>query len=131
MQHYHAAVWIDHAQAKVYAFSRDAADEWKVRPHDRHVHLHHKAGLGDSGRAPQDRHYFHSVAEAVKDAGEILIVGPGTAKAELMNHLKSHDPQVAKKVVGVEALDHPSDGELLAFARKFFFRAADRMRSQL
>jgi hypothetical protein len=29
-------------------------------------------------------------------------------------------PGVAAKVIGIEALDHPSDGELLAFARKFF-----------
>ena len=130
MPHYHATVWIDHSQAKVYALSRDAADEWKVRPHDRHVHLHHKAGLGDSGRAPGDEHYFHSVAEAVKGAGEILIVGPGTAKTELLHHLEKHDPQVARKVAGVKPMDHPTDGEIVNFARKFF-KAADRMRSQI
>ena len=127
MQVTHAAVWIDHEQAKVYALSRESADEWKVRPHDRHVHIHHKAGLGDSGKAAPDQHYFHSVAEAVKDAGEILIVGPGTAKTELMHHLEKHDPQVAKKVVGVTPMDHPTDDELINFARKTF-KAADRMR---
>jgi stalled ribosome rescue protein Dom34 len=127
MTHYHAAIWIDHAQAKVYSLNRDTANEWRLRPHDQHVHLHHKAGLGDSGRAPQDQHYFHHVADAVKDAGEILITGPGTARTELMHHLQKHDPAVAKKVVGVEALDHPSDGQLLAFARKFF-KASDQMR---
>ena len=123
----HAAVWIDHREAKVYALSRESADEWKVRPHDRHLHIHHKAGLGDSGKAAPDQHYFHSVADAVKDAGEILIVGPGTAKTELMHHLQNHDPAIARKVVGVQPLDHPTDGELLNFARKFF-KAADRIR---
>jgi hypothetical protein len=34
-----------------------------------------------------------------------------------------------KHVTGVETLDHPTDGALLAHARKYF-RAADRMRSQ-
>ena len=120
------AIWIDHTEARIYAIHRESTSEWKLHPHDRHVHLHHKAGLGDSGRAPQDQHYFHSVADAVKDAGEILIAGPGTAKTELMHHLQKHDPQVAKKVVAVEPLDHPSDGELLNVARKFF-KAADRM----
>jgi len=126
MPHYHAAVWIDHTQAKVFSLNREAANEWGVHPHDRHLHLHHKAGVGDSGRTPEDKHYFHSVADAVKDAGEILIVGPGTAKSELMRHLKTHDPAVAAKVVGVEPLDHPSNGELVKYARKFF-KAADRM----
>jgi stalled ribosome rescue protein Dom34 len=127
MPHYHAAIWIDHAEAKVYSLNRNESNEWTVRPHDRHLHLHSKAGVGDSGKTHLDPHYLHSVAEAVKDAGEILITGPGTAKAELANHLKSHDPAVAKKIVGVEPLDHPSDGELLKFARKFF-KAADQMR---
>jgi stalled ribosome rescue protein Dom34 len=121
-----AAVWIDHEQAKVFTISRESATEWKLHPHDRHVHLHHKAGKGDAGRAPEDEHYFHSVAEAVKGANEILIAGPGTAKTELLHHLQRHDPQVAKKVVGVEPLDHPSDGELLKIARKFF-KGAERM----
>ena len=121
-----AAVWIDHQEAKIFLVSRESATEWKLHPHDRHPHLHHKAGLGDSGRAPQDQHYFHGVAEAVKDAGEILIAGPGTAKSELFNHLKAHDPSVAAKVVAVEPLDHPSDGQLLKLARTFF-KAAERM----
>jgi stalled ribosome rescue protein Dom34 len=69
-----------------------------------------------------DEGYFHSVADAVKDAGEILIAGPGTAKTELMHHLQRHDPQVAKKVVGVETMDHPTDGEFLRLARKAFLR---------
>jgi hypothetical protein len=39
-------------------------------------------------------------------------------------------PGVAPKIVGIEAMDHPSDGELLAFARKYF--APDgRMRARL
>jgi hypothetical protein len=37
---------------------------------------------------------------------------------------------VAAKIVGVEALDHPSDGELLAFARKFF-APDDRLSARL
>ena len=127
MPHYHVAVWIDHREARVYAFGKDAGQELSVRPHDRHVHLHHKAGLGDSGRTPQDKHYFHSVAEALKGAEEILIVGPGTARNELRRHLETHDPEVARKVVAVEPLDHPTDGELLNFARKAFKRI-DRMR---
>jgi len=115
----HTAVWIDHEQAKVFVITREGDREWKVRPHDRHVHVHHKAGKGDSGHA-HDESYLHGVADAIKDAAEILIAGPGTAKSELMHHLEHHDPAVAKKVVAVEALDHPTDNQLVAIARKFF-----------
>jgi stalled ribosome rescue protein Dom34 len=129
MKHYHAAIWIDHTQARVFSLNADDSNEWTVRPHDHHVHLHHKAGKGDAGKAPLDAHYFHSVADAVKDAGEIVIFGPGTAKTELMHHMQKHDPKVAAKVVGVETVDHPTDGELMNVAKKFF-RKADHMRPQ-
>ena len=119
MAHFHAAVWIDHAEAKVYSLNRDSANEWQIKPHDAHVHVHHKAGKGDSGHT-HDESYFHSVGEAVKDAGEILIAGPGTAKTELMHHLQRHDPAIGKKVVGVETMDHPTDGEFLKLARSAF-----------
>lgn len=126
MKHFHAAVWIDHSEARVFSFNWEESEEWKIHPHNRHQHVHHKAGSIGSGHSGGDQHYFHSVAEAVKDAGEILICGPGTAKLELMRHLHKHDPQVEKKVVGVETADHPTDGQLLKMAREFF-RAADRM----
>jgi len=123
----HAAVWIDHEQAKVFVFTRAPGDkEWTVRPHEHHAHVHTRAGKGDSGHTV-DESYFHSVADAVKDAAEILIVGPGTAKSELKHHLDHHDPQIARKVTAVEPLDHPSDAQLLAFARKYF-KGADQLR---
>jgi stalled ribosome rescue protein Dom34 len=123
----HVAIWIDHSEARIYALGREGSNEWTLRPHDVPAHLHHKAGLGDSGKAPPDKHYFHSVAEAVKDAAEILIVGPGSARTELLHHLKTHDPEIARKVVGTEPLDHPSDGQIVAYARRYF-RAADQLR---
>jgi hypothetical protein len=39
------------------------------------------------------------------------------------------DQDLEKRISGVEALDHPSGGEPIALARKFF-RADDRKRSQ-
>lgn len=124
----HMVVWIDHTEARIFAIARDGAAEWRVAAPSSASHIHHKAGGGDTGKTPTDQHYLHAVVEAVKDAPEILIVGPGTAKSELKAHIERHDPQVAKKIVAVEPMDHPTDGQLIAAARKFF-AAADRMRS--
>ena len=46
---------------------------------------------------------------------------------ELIKHIHVHDPALSDKVIGVETVDHPSDGQLVAFARKYF-EAKDRMR---
>jgi len=35
-----------------------------------------------------------------------------SAKSELARHLMRHHPEVAARIVGVETVDHPSDGAL-------------------
>jgi len=65
----------------------------------------------------------------MKGAAEILIVGPGHAKLELIKHIHAHDHDLVKQVVGVETMDHPSDAQLVVHARKYF-AAKDRMLSQ-
>jgi stalled ribosome rescue protein Dom34 len=124
--HFHAIVWIDHHEAKVFHFNADKVDRAVVRPHDRMVHLHTKTHTIGNGHAPVDKDFLGRVAEALAGAGTILIVGPAGAKTELANHLAAHAPELSARVAGVEAVDHPSDGELVALARRFF-HASDRM----
>ncbi len=61
--------------------------------------------------------------------GAILLTGPANAKLELQKHIEKHDPLLKDRIKGVETLDHPTDGVLLAHARKYF-RVEDRMESQ-
>ena len=129
MSHYHCVVWIDHREAHVIHFNPDAADERVLHTQSKHAHLHHKEGAVGSGNAPEDPAYFKAVADAIKDAGEILIVGPSNAKLAFFRYLGAHAPAVAARVVSVETVDHPTDGELLKFARHHFV-ADDRMRPQ-
>jgi stalled ribosome rescue protein Dom34 len=76
----------------------------------------------------EDSGYYHAVVEALKGAQEILVVGPAKAKLQLIKHIHGHDHDMADKIVGVETVDHPSDGQLLAYARKYFV-AKDQMLS--
>ncbi|MBK8065625.1 MAG: translational machinery protein [Betaproteobacteria bacterium] len=129
MSHFHAVVWMDHAEAHVLQFTEDAAERTLVHAHGKHRQIHHRKGAVGSGKAPEDIAYFHAVIESLKGAQEILVVGPASAKQEFKKHLDTHHKDVAAKVVAVENADHPTDGELLNHARKFFL-AADRMRLQ-
>jgi hypothetical protein len=43
-----------------------------------------------------------------------------------MKYIDKHEHGFAQRIVGVETLDHPTDGQLLAYARQYF-RAKDRM----
>ena len=124
----HAVIWIDHHEARVFHFNANNAAEALVRPSDPVRHIHHKANSIGSGHAEEDQKFLHSVAEAVADAAEVLITGPANEKDELAKHLKRHDPALAKAIVGTEKVDHPTDPQLVALARRYF-KAADRMRS--
>jgi len=129
-EHYHALIWIDHHEAKIFHFSATESDRMRVNSTDPHQHLHHKANTRGSGHAPVDHVFLERVAQAVADAGAVLITGPANAKHELAAHIERQHPQLGKRISAVETLDHPTDGELLALARKFF-RANDRMHEQL
>lgn len=128
-QHYHALVWIDHHEAKVFQFDATDVEHTTIHSSHPHQHLHHKANSGDSGHAPLDKEFLKHVAASVAQAGAILITGPASAKTELATYIGQTSPELAKRISGVESLDHPTDGELVAFGRSFF-KADDRMHSQ-
>ena len=122
----HAVIWIDHHEAHVMFLSKDASEAEIIKSKSTHTHLHHKANEIGSGKVALDSKYLHSVMQAVNESKEILILGPGSAKLELIKHAHQHDAKIAEKIVGVETVDHPSDKEILAHARKFFYKV-DRM----
>jgi stalled ribosome rescue protein Dom34 len=122
----HAVIWIDHQEAHVMFLSKDASEAEIIKSKSTHTHLHHKANEIGSGKVALDSKYLHSVMQAVNESKEILILGPGSAKLELIKHAHQHDAKIAEKIIGVETVDHPSDKEILAHARKFFYKV-DRM----
>lgn len=130
MQHYHAVVWLDHREARVFFFDRNSVDEIDLSTRSPNHHLHHKSGSVAGKRSPEDQHFFHEIVNALKPAKEWLITGPGNAKLEFVKHVHKHDNTLSDHIIGVETSDHPSDKQLVAHARSYF-KVADRMRPQM
>ena len=118
--HFHSVVSIDHAQAVIFEFSADDVSEHRIKATDRQGNIHHKAGSVGSGHAHDSKSYLTAVVSALKPSHEILIVGHGTAKDELASFIRDHAPLLAPRILGVQAVDQPTKGEILAVARKFF-----------
>jgi len=117
-QPYHAVVWMDHAEAHILHFtSEHVQNRLADQPHRR---LHHRRDGPDPARAAEDRVYFRKIAGSLANAKEILVAGPATAKTAFVNHLNEHAHGVRAKIVAIETVDHPSDGQLLDYARKHF-----------
>ena len=94
--HYHAAIWIDHREARVFHFSPTDAETLVLHPDNPTRHIHHKANSIGSGHASTSPDYLRAVAESVVDAGAVLITGPANAKTELVEYIRLHDPKLTK-----------------------------------
>jgi stalled ribosome rescue protein Dom34 len=122
----HVAVWIDHHEARVFHVAPEAFDETTIRAPHKHIHRHPK-GSAEPRTHPDDANrFFHEVTTALEGAAEVLIVGPSTAKLQFIRYAQEHAQAVARAIVGIETVDHPTDPQLVAYARQYF-RAADRM----
>ncbi|PKQ03549.1 MAG: translational machinery protein [Alphaproteobacteria bacterium HGW-Alphaproteobacteria-12] len=128
--HFHAVVWIDHHEARIIEFSADEAQTETVKLKHSATRKHAQFSGHASWRESEDPAYFDEVAAKLDGAGEILIVGPANAKLGFLKHLQTKHKPVAERVVGIETVDHPGDGELLNFARAYF-KKADRMLPQV
>lgn len=126
MSHNHCVVWIDHVEARIFSFNREDIDSETLRPAHPPRHLRHKAGSIGSGKAETDERFLKDVAEVLDESRAIVIVGPGNAKLDLARYIQHHHPGMVEKLFGVDSLDHPTDREVVAYARKYF-HAADRM----
>ena len=117
---YHAVVWIDHHEARIFHFDREGIDRHVIQPDNPTQHIHHKANTIGSGHAAPDHEFLHRVANAVAGAQAVLITGPANTKTELAKHIRDRDPHLGVRIAGIETVDHPSDKALVAHARAYF-----------
>jgi hypothetical protein len=71
---------------------------------------------------------FLNVSQAVAHTDALLITGSPNTEKELFAHIEHRHPNLVRRMSGIETLDHPTDGQLVALARRFF-KADDRMHS--
>ena len=126
------ALWlvvINHHDARIFRSEIHGTVPEQIRPHltdgaDSHVHNFNSFSRGQEKPAPHS--FFGPVAEALKEAGQILIFGSGTGTANEMEQfvawLKLHHPELARRIAGTLNTDspHPTDAQLLAKARDFY-----------
>ena len=122
MSYVHAIVWLDHLSARIFAFSDGDGETIPIESQSEQRQLHRKSGKPGSGHSPDDVAFFGDIITVVADVREILITGPGTAKLAFRRYVEQRHHELARRIVGVETIDHPSDGELAAYGRKYFRR---------
>jgi stalled ribosome rescue protein Dom34 len=110
-------VWLDHKEAQVYQLTPQGPKKEHLK---KSMHEHSNSHA-DARHDQQDSKFYHEIAAKLSQANEILLIGPGLAKNHFKTHLEQHHhAQLAKKVVGVETVDHITEPQMLDVARKFF-----------
>jgi stalled ribosome rescue protein Dom34 len=118
----HAAVWLDHHEARVFHVDLEGFDEKTLVAPAHHFHREAREAALD------DAHFFQTIAGALESAEEILVFGPSTGKRQFANWLDAHAPALAQKITHVDASDHPTDGQFVAEVRRHFRVPAPRIR---
>ena len=76
----------------------------------------------DNRREEQTRHFCKSLLTNIRDAKQIFVCGPGTAKYEFKHELEKNH-QLKSRLVGIETTDKLTDSEfkeyVLANVKKF------------
>ena len=111
------AIWVDHEHAKVFNYSTTGLTQEVYKTHH---HEHHKHANDQAEHQRLEKNLFEQFTGKLGTAEQILILGPGNAKQHLQKFLQNHNAAFAKKIVGCEAMDHPTDPQIIEYARKFF-----------
>jgi stalled ribosome rescue protein Dom34 len=108
-------VWIDLKEAKIFQCSPGKVEQ-------KHLHAnyadHHTHQFDQLDRNRIENRFFAQVGSELTGAARILILGPGVEKKHFQSYLVEHLPALAKNVTGCETVDHPTDPQIAAFARK-------------
>lgn len=123
-------VVIEHHEARLYHLDIQSADlvDHVIRPYDPHHVLHHLSHKDQSRergqRAPEDHNFYERIAEAVVQAGRIVVIGHGDGHSNAAHHLmqsvQQHHPETFQKMVRevVADLSSLTAPQLLALGRR-------------
>ena len=110
-------IWVDRENAKLFQFSQLKMERSQVKAQ----YADHPAHQIDAlDRTRSEKEFYNELASKMSEASQILIIGPGVARHHFQNHLLEHFPIVAKKVVGCENVDQPTDSQVALIAQRFF-----------
>ncbi|RLT36325.1 MAG: hypothetical protein DWI57_15070 [Chloroflexi bacterium] len=119
-------LWIDHRQAVIVTVTDEGAETERITSNmEKQVRFStHTADIGspedvrDRQFANHLNEYYDDVIGFIRKAESILIFGPGEAKGELEKRLEGEG--LNERIVGVEAADKMTDGQIAAKVRKHF-----------
>ena len=115
MSLYHAVAFVDHQSADVLQFGSEHVVGHKLHQHLKFTREHHSG-------VRTEHQFFGQVCDALDGIAEVLVTGGHTGLADFRHYVDKHRPLTAARIVGYEVVDHPTENQLVALARKHFVK---------
>lgn len=113
MTYAHAVIVVDSHKAQITRFNADAFETRHIKA-ESHETRQHNSDVRDV------HEFLAAICDDITGLDEILVTGGHTGLAEFKHYIAKHRPALAKAIIGYETVDHPSEGQLVAYARDFF-----------
>ncbi|MBC7458926.1 MAG: hypothetical protein H7235_11645 [Bdellovibrionaceae bacterium] len=111
-------VWLDSKDAHIFSLKTTGIEKTHLKKSESD---HHRTPKSDMHKDKNAEPYYHHLAERLKDADQVLLMGPGLAKTHFKDYLDSHEANtLAKKIIGIETVEKMTENQIMASARKFF-----------
>lgn len=124
-------IWIDHSHA--FIITANEVGDMVFEEIKSSIESKHKTGiedgehhtLADDNVNEKRRHnemkgFCEDIVDHIKDANEIAIFGPSTAKHQLKNFIEDKHKALAAKIVRFETSDKLTEAEMRTFVKKLF-----------
>lgn len=112
MPYTRAVIRIDRQHALIIGFDADHSEARSLAPHVHQTRQHHS-----DVRAEHE--FFADVCDELSAVAEILVTGSHTGVSAFRHYVEKHRPALGPRIIGWEIVDHPSQGQLLSFARQY------------
>jgi hypothetical protein len=133
-----AGLWIDHREAVIVVLSKDgektkrieSAGEKQLRRSGEPAtgRFEYQAVPADDSRQREYtghlKRYYDEIVAYLRDAGEVLIFGPGEAKGELKKRFEIE--KTGAHIVAMETTDKMTESQIVAYVRHHFDQEAAR-----
>lgn len=101
----HIIAWVDATQAHISHFNQHTMESLMVAAPTSIPNLDITSDIILYPKQIKSVAYYDAIAEALKNADEIEIVGPGMEKLSLVMHLVKHYDEVAEHIVNIKNMN--------------------------
>jgi stalled ribosome rescue protein Dom34 len=116
-------IWMDHSMANLMEFTTDAIQTKTIHSdtsqHGKNSDFGKNENLMHNKEQHQQSEYFKKLGEAIKNYDEVILFGPTTAKAQLLN-LLAEDQRFSKIKIEVKQTDKMTGNQQHTFIKEHF-----------